>query len=635
MPSALKTRSPLAARTPQLVEVSDMTGGLDLRRSPTLVQPTRARTLLNYDLSEPGALTMRPGYTQASTASLGAGRAQGGARVYLASTVFTLLAWSGAVKRPTDAWVFGADVLTGLSTANQVYFPYDRDLVAVMDGTHRPYFSTNGSNWNLMGTDASTTGPTISSAAVSTASLSSGEYALAFTYKHRGTGHESNISPESTLTLTSTANQAISGTVPASTDPKVDAAVIYARHKTPDGESVLRKASSGAVGSSFTITSSNWTTNDEAPTNHTPPVAGLQFAKVWKNRWWAPSGTIGNRLYFTELFLPQAWPSLFFIDIPFEKGDSITNIESIGDTLVVYGQSGAFLIVGQTSLDFEVRPAQGAESGALGPRASMRVEQADIHISGDSIGTFDGGTDRDLEHDIAPAYRDLVTNSASTSLALVAALHDPLRHEARVSVPRVYPTAARGELILNLDRSRENEGTPAWTTTDLDAHLWIHWNGNEPTAGDRGRIFFMPSTSGVVYEANVGASANSSNMTAEYLGPALSMGLHRARVTGLHIEYEPHGGNFTAEVLTDGVSQGQMAVNIGVGLYPYGSTVTYGTATRTYGSQGRKKAFVRMPMTANGRTVALHTIYQGTERFKWFGYAFEILPEPAPRRLSD
>ena len=62
MPNALKTRSPKASRSPQLLEVNDLTGGVDLRRSPTLMQSNRARTLKNYSLEEPGALIVRPGY---------------------------------------------------------------------------------------------------------------------------------------------------------------------------------------------------------------------------------------------------------------------------------------------------------------------------------------------------------------------------------------------------------------------------------------------------------------------------------------------------------------------------------------------------------------------------------------------
>jgi hypothetical protein len=627
MAKSLKARSPLAARQKQLIAVDDMTGGVDLRRSQTLMDPSRARTTLNVSLEEPGALLMRPGYIQASSAALFSGRAQGGQRVYLANAVFNLVAGGGAIYRPSDAWEPAAAVYSTLSSANQIYFPYDRDLVMAMDGSNRPRMSTNGSTWHLSGIDAPSSAAVASSQ--SSGALSSGEYAFAYTYKHRGTAHESNGSSESTITL-SASTGAIHLTASPSTDAKVDAYVWYGRHKTPDGESVLRKISSGAA-STFTVTSSNWTSNDEIPTNHNVPVNGLRFAVSWKNRWWAPSGTIGNRLYFTELFLPQAWPSLFFIDIPFEKGDSITALVPHGDTLLVYGQSGLFLVIGQTSLDFEVRPSQGADTGAFGPRAAVRVEQSVIHISADSMASNDGASDRNISHDIGPAHRDLVSNSASTSLELVAMVHDDLRHEVRFSVPRVYPTGARGEWILHLDRTRDQNGVPALTTTDRDIHLYIHWDGNEPTAGNRGRLFSMPSTSGIVYEENVGASANSSNMRLEYEGAGISMGLHRARVVDAHVEYEPHGGTFSIEPVIDGVSQGAITLNIGAGLYTYG-TGTYGSAT--YGGAGRAKAYTPLPIEANGRSVVTKFVYVGQERMKVFTHAYGVVPEVKPLQVS-
>jgi hypothetical protein len=635
--ATLKTRSPRAARTKQLVQVNDLTGGVDLRRSPTLLSPERARVLKNISLEEPGAAMMRPGYVRASTASLGSGRAQGGQRVYLASTVFSLIAWNGAVYRPTDAWAFGAAVHSTISTGNQVFFPYDREIVAVMDGANRPRFSTNGTNWHLLGIDAGSSAASLSSVNSGAGALSTGEYAVAYAFKHRGTAFESNIGAESTLTLTASSANSIHVSMSPSTDAKVDAYVIYARHKLPDGESVLRRVSSGAA-STYTILSSQWTSADEPNTNYDVPPTGLRFATPWKNRWWAPSGTVGNRLHFTELFLNQAWPSDYYIDLPFEKGDEITAVQPLGDTLLVHGQSGIFLIIGQTSLDFEVRPSQGSESGALGPRAVDRLEQAVVHASASGIDSFDGATDRSLEYEIQPAWQDVVRNSSGVELERIACVHDQLRQEYRVSVPRVYPTGARGEWVLNLDRTRENQGAPAWTSTDRDIAFYIYWNGNEPTTGNRGRLFSMPAgqtgstLGGMVFEENVGASANSSNMTCEYEGPALSLGLHAARVLDLHVEYEPHAGALSAETIVDDISQGGIALNIGASVAKY-DTSSYDVAT--YDGSGRRKAYTPLPMTAEGRTVTLKLTYTGQERFKVYTYTFGISPDSMPRQVSE
>ena len=100
--AALKTHGAQTNRTYQLVDVTDLSGGLDLRRSPTLLAPDRARVLMNHSLSTPGELPVRAGYAQWSTTNLGSSRGQGGRRIYLGSTQFMLTAWGGNVYRPPD-----------------------------------------------------------------------------------------------------------------------------------------------------------------------------------------------------------------------------------------------------------------------------------------------------------------------------------------------------------------------------------------------------------------------------------------------------------------------------------------------------------------------------------------------------
>jgi hypothetical protein len=174
------------------------------------------------------------------------------------------------------------------------------------------------------------------------------------------------------------------------------------------GETVRRFAGTVAnPGSGLTatvdVTSKNWTAAAEEPTDHNVPPA-LSFAVVWKNRWWARDATVKNRIRFTQVFQNQSWPATFFIDIPFERGDEVAAIMPIGDTLVVFGLvSKPFLIIGQTSLDFEVRPSAAAEAGALGPRAVALIENGIVHAAAEGIYIFDGATDRLLSYDIDPS----------------------------------------------------------------------------------------------------------------------------------------------------------------------------------------------------------------------------------------
>ena len=615
-------------RAYQTIDVTDLSGGLDLRRSPTLIAPDRARVLMNHSLATPGELVVRAGYRAFTTNSLGASRPQGGARVYLASTQFLLLAWNGGVYQPTDSGGLSTVAVSSTrSAANQIYFPFDRLLVAAFDGANRPVKSTNGSSWTLMGIDASTGQCTASS--VAGGSLSASEFEFSFSYKDRGLAHESNISTKvSTLSLGATG--AISLQIPNSTDPQVDAIVVYARNKTA-GETVLRKATSAvmstAASSTIVITSSGWSANDEAPTNHHVPDA-YKFGVPWKNRWWAVDGVIGNRLHFSELFQNQSWPTLFYVDIPFDRGDAITALVAHGDVLIVFGQNKPYLVLGQTSLDFEVRPSAGI-AGALGPRATAVTEHGIVHGAAEGVYVYDGAGDKYLSEDIEPGWRDLVKNAASTALDLVAmTVHSK---ELRIAVPRLYPRAASGEWVLDLNRTLGG-GMPAWTDTDRTIGGYMLHDGNEPTAGQRGRLLTWASSVAQLYKESTGTTANSSNMTAEYEGPHLPIGPTLARVVDHRCEYEPHGGAFNVEVIVDGQGMGQEAVVIGAGLATY-ETAAYGTAV--YGGAGRLTFYGTLPIAAEGRTVWRKTSYTGQEAFRQFTYTFGMVPESRPRRMSD
>jgi hypothetical protein len=632
----VSSRRPNANPVYQTIPIGDLTGGLDLRRTPTLLAPDRSQVCRNFSLAEPGALRVRAGYEAFTTSALSttARPFQGGQRVYLGSTQGTLLAYHGGVYRLPDASTWpSTSQLTGLSTGNQVFFPYDRDIVAALDGATTPKKSTDLVTWTRLGIDKSSVVSTLALSALANAAISTSEFGIVYTYKSRGLAFESDpIATESTIRLTSTGFQIVFN-AKNSTDAQVDALVVYAKNKTA-GETVYRKATSGAmsagVSSTLLITSTAWSANEEAPSTHgTPPL--LSFGVVWKNRWWARHATLPTRLYFTEIFQPQGWPALYYIDLPFENGEELVALRPLGDTLLALGQSQVFLIIGQTSLDFEVKPSLGSQGGALGPRATALIEAGVAHASAEGVFIFDGATDRLLSHDLTPGWKDMIDNSPSTATANVSMVYDWRQKELRIAVPRLYPRAARGEWVLDLNRTREGND-PAWADTDRNILHYIFWDGDEPVQGNRGQLQSYSSTGSVVTTESVGTTADGADMTAEYSGPALSAGMHVGRYTDLHVEYEPHAGSLSAETLVDGVSQGQIALGIGSGLSVYGSAV-YGTGV--YGGSGRRKAYTPLPLGSQGRTVQQSFVYEGSESFALYTYAVGIVPEPNIRQISE
>lgn len=647
MAKQAKAAAAKSAAVYQQVPVTDLTGGLDLRQEPTLLPTEKSRALVNWSLSTPGALTVRPGFlahtqvlTSTQSSVFGTGPLMGGQRVYLNtnlptrnSTAFTLVSQNGLVILLGDSG--GVLTSTGsLSTSAPIHFLHDRDLVIAMDGAStRIVKSTNGSSWTRFGIASGSSGTPNSTAG---GALSSGaEYELNYSYKDRDLVFESNgSSSPSTITVSSVGStQAIRYVVPNSTDAQVEAIVVYARNVT-SGETIRRKASSqvqsGGVSSTILITSSNWTSNDEEPSDHDLPPT-LAFGVVWKNRWWARHGTIGNRLHFTQIFQPQAWPSLFYIDIPFDLGDEIRAIDAIGDTLILHGATKAFVILGQTSLDFEVRPALGSQEGALGPRATARVESSLIHAGAAGVYSFDGATDRLLTRDIEPAWRDLLRNATVADLEQLSVVYDGFRKEVRVAVPRRYPSAAPGEFVLDLNRSQQDGDTVAWTETDRPIRGYIVWDGPEAATGNRGRLFSWASVIPWVFEEAVGTTANGSDMVATYQGSGLTLGVRVGRWVDVRGEYEPNQGTLTVESSIDGVPQGPRTVTIGAGQAVY-DTSLYDVAV--YPGAGRRVWHTNLPLGAEGRTLTQTLVYTGQADFTHFGYRPGVVPEVTSRDFN-
>jgi hypothetical protein len=618
------------ANTLAFLKVDDPSGGIDLRRSPTLMAANRSRVCRNFTLDEPGALKVYPGWLAWLTTSLGSSRGQGGRRIYLTAVVaFTLFAYGGSVYKPTDGGVAGASVLGARSTTNEIDFPYDADLVAVLDGTNVPKKSTDGTTWTQFGISAPTVAPTAS--AVAGGSLISGNtYQVSYSYRDDELGHEGNES--------ATVSQAVSGGnltvrvgVTASADPQVDKIFVYVRDVT-SGEGQRRKYAEYAnTTTTHDITSNTWFPNGlEAPTDHDVAPA-LEFALPWKNRWW---GVIGRRLYFTQIFENQSWPALFYIDIPFEKGDRITAIISQGDTLVVFGAaSKPYLIIGQTSLDFEVRPAFGAQAGALGFRSVAAIENGILHAAVEGMYIFDGASDRLLSDDIdgdGIGWQDCMQRAAIGDIERIALCYDTRRKFVHVSVPRLYPFGVAGEWVLDLHRTRVT-GDPAWTSTDRTIGGYIQWDGAEASVGNRGRLFSWSNTTGRIYEECVGHTANGTDMVADGTGPTFATGGVNARFTSLNGEFQPSSGVFTVELFVDGRSQGSDTVDIGSALPKYG-TFKYGT--KKYGGGGDRLTFpIDMDLGAEGLTAFLKYRYQGQSEFKLYTYQIGYSPEALPRGI--
>lgn len=614
----------------QVILVDNLSGGVDVNTAQSNLRPDQARRLSNWSLEEPGLLVTMPGYDLFSTTSLGARRAQGGQRVYTTSGAFTLVADNGSIYKPSDAGVWGAAVSTGYHATNPIYFVFDRILAFVMDGSNRPTITKNGTTYYTGGIDAPGAAPGL--ATVAGGGLINGNtYHVGYSYATSSSFdadlvHEGNVSASASA-VPAGANLTIRATVTYTTDAKVDKIRVYLRNATT-GQTVLRRyteiANNTAGGTTTVdITADVAETAAEAVSDHDVPLA-FSFGVPWKNRIWARHPTTKNRIHFTQIFENQTWPDDFYIDLPLEKGDDANSMVPLGDILVILGQTGIFLIIGQTSLDFEVRPALSSETGSFGFHGAARVEAGVIHTGPPGVYLFDGASDRFLSQPIDRAWKEMVRTASHADLEKIDIVyHQPLKQIA-IAVPILYPTGAPGEWVLDLNRTRELE-TETWFSTPQAVGGYISWDGHETTTGNVGRLFSWRTTTIQLDELRTGTSNDGSNLIAEYEGPVFTTQLKWAIAVQGFVEYEPAAGTLSVEMLTDGVSVGTQQINTGSNLATYG-TATYGTST--YGSASRKSEPLMFPLEAEGKNFLYKLVYTGQARFRLLGYGFSLVSEP-------
>lgn len=610
-----------------IVQVRDLTAGVNLRPSPTNVQPNQARRLLNTSISNVGELGVYPGYDGFMT-SLGARRIQGGRRIYLDGAVFTLIGDNGSVYKPSDAGVAGSAVLASLHATNPMDFVYDRDIVAVFDGSNVPKKTEDGTTWTQLGISAPSAAPTLS--AVAGGSLVSGNtYEVSYAYYDASLAQIGADSATATQAVAG-ANLTVRAAVTASVDPQVDSIKVYVRDVT-SGETVRRLQGTYAnTSTNRDITTNNWDAQDEAPETNLPAVA-MSFGCVWKNRWWGRDATVKNRLRFSQIFQPQSWPADFYVDIPFIRGEEIEAVMPLGDTLVVCGYTAIYIIFGQTSLDFEVRPALGAQTGALGHRAIQVVENGVVHAGAPGIYLYNGASDELLSYPIDPAWQDCVGNTTAAELTLLALCYHVTTKELRVAVPRLYPDSTRGEWILDLNRGRQAETGPAWFSTDRSIGGYIQWDGEEANAGDNGRIFSWAVATASLNEERVGTSADGADITMRYEGYMLPFGLQMARIIDTYLEYQPASGNITVDLKVDGRTIGAQSFALGNDLAVIGTAII---GTSVIGGGDRTMLPIQWALGAEGRAAQFLLTYTGMGSPKFYTYGHNSIVEDIPRGLA-
>jgi len=621
-----------------IFQVKDLTAGVNMRPTPTTIKPNQSLFLQNTLISNVGELGVYPGWLAFGSTNLGSRRAQGGKRIYLKNgTNFTLTGDNGSVyKPPDDGSAWGAAVSTGWNASNAIDFPYDREQVAIFDGATVPKKSADGTTWTQLGITAPAV--LVPSAVAGGTLVNGNTYQVTATYLNSATGQESNESPVATV-VPAGANLTIRVPTVASADPQVTNIKLYLRDLTA-GEASRRLHSTNAnANANVDIAANTWSAGAVPPGIGMASVAlPMKFGVIWKNRWWGADASVGNRLRFSQVFANNQWPDTFYVDIPFERGESIQALIPLGDILVVFGYTKFYLILGQTSLDFEVRPGLGAQTGALGFRAVDVLENSIVHGGAPGVYIYNGAYDQLLSFPIDTAWQQMMGATTSAELAILPVAYHKLRKELRVAVPNVYPTGNRGEWVLDLNRTNapapQGETTEqAWFATDRTVGGYIQWDGQETNSNNHGRIFSWSPTQVSLFEERVGTTANGADMTMQYQGYMLPLGIQFGRIVESYLEYQPAPQtSFSVSLVVDGMTFGPQSLSVVGAASSVWGTFVWGTGVWGSGAV-RLTMPIIWPLGADGHSAQVRFRYIGKGSPKFYTYGHNIVAEPLPRGL--
>jgi hypothetical protein len=583
-------------------------GGLNRRISKFLIRDDQCQDILNLWFYDQGALTKMPGFVKWNATSLGAFKMLGGERFYkTGATPQFIEVNNGTIYAGTDGPQTFASVGTGFSTTATWRMKVMRDLLFMINGTDVAR-KWDGTAISQMGVPGPTTAPTV---ALGAAGILNATYSYKITFvtlyaESVGSPVSANITP---------VNQQVNLTAipigPTTNNLLVTKRRIYRTlanggaawkflAEIPDNTTTL-----------FTDNAADSTLGADIPATSFPPtLTGARYIEMWKNRlWMAGDATNPRRLAFSEYFLPETWPTTYYIDIPMTPGDEITGLKILGDILVVYGHNTPFLVIGETPFDFVVKRSF-AQTGTESDRSVVLVENAHIYLSRFGVYAFDGAIARLLSDEIEPSIRELIPATGTIYIGQAAAAYHQRRKIYRLAVTNttVDPAATTNnrEYIYDLR-------VQAWTQTDRTVAYYHHLDG----PGDAGQIFTAHPTAGFLYQEDVGESADGGTMFVTWTSKAYPLGQLDFWKILRHtmVWLVPSLDTITYSVTLNDVTQQTFTIPA-AGVFPLYGTALYGTGV--YGGPAITRFNSTFAQTMQGRYVVFNLQANTSNKMKFY-----------------
>jgi len=396
---------PSAPSAPNLIGLRDIGAGANLKSSRFTIPGNQMVLLENCYLIEDGSLMGRRGTSRWNATSLGANAVLGATRAYFAAGNQFLVAHAGTIYKGDDGTKTFTSSLTGWNAASPVWFWQYLNYVYAANKVDPPQ-KYDGTSWSPMGIAAPSSAPTL---AVGAAGTLNGTYTCKVTFKTATI--ESNAGPASgSVTV---ANQQINISNiplgPAGTTARV--LYFFKQGVSSTYQRAIEINDNTTTTATLTTDQPSWTTT--APSTNDPPPTGAWLTVLFKNRLWK-AGDPANprRVWFSQIFVPEAWPSTFYVDVPFSFNDEVTALFVLGDLLLIFGHVEVYLVIGDTPFSFIVRRSF-APRGCPSPWAIVRVENTVLYLSRFAVLAFDGAQARILSDPIEPHFTGVFPNVAA------------------------------------------------------------------------------------------------------------------------------------------------------------------------------------------------------------------------------
>lgn len=328
----------------------DNTGGLNNSDSPFKLPETVATGGANWDYTQDGAIRKRQGNELQNTVADSQLRTRG---LEIYNTTLGVKTLIRAADRKIQSVDLDTDVFTALTqdktvatsdvfpvatSITTVFASYNTDTVSLLNfcgGTDGVYSAYSTSKYTKNGAEAPSGTISTSILATGGAFTSTGTYRYAATYLKTSTGAESNATLDVSATVANTSDRVL---LTLSTITTLDVA-------TYDRINIYRSAVSGADGfttgdlvATLTLPVASYTDTgtatlrtqvvpraDSLVSDNSPlPTGTYNVLALWKRRLVTATG---NVLRFSELNVPESWPTVNTITIP--SGGPITAVAVI------------------------------------------------------------------------------------------------------------------------------------------------------------------------------------------------------------------------------------------------------------------------------------------------------------------